>query len=37
MTYTLLASLHVGDSVQLSSASQQLRELFRGADFQLPN
>ena len=29
MTYALLASLHVGDSVQLSSASQQLTELFR--------
>lgn len=29
MTYNLLASLHVGDTVQLSSASQQLTELFR--------
>ena len=29
MTYALLASLHVGDSVQLSSASQQLTELFK--------
>ena len=29
MTYALLASLHVGDSVQLSSASRPLNELFR--------
>jgi len=29
MTYGLLASLHVGDTVQLLSASRQLKELFR--------
>ena len=29
MTYALLASLHVGDSAQLSSAFQQLTELFK--------
>ena len=29
MTYALLASLHVGDSVQLSTASRPMKELFR--------
>ena len=29
MTYALLASLHVGDSLQLSSASRPMKELFR--------
>ena len=28
MTYALLASLHVGDSIQLSSASGEMTELF---------
>jgi hypothetical protein len=28
MTYALLASLHVGDSIQLSSASGEVTELF---------
>jgi len=29
MSYALLASLHVGDNVQLSSASRPTKELFR--------
>ena len=29
MTYAVLASLHVGDSMQLSSASRPMSELFR--------
>jgi len=29
MTYALLASLQVGDSLQLSSASREMAELFR--------